>query len=312
MNIRLGYVSISKTLDITPSKTITYTNFLNNKDYNKLNNIIIENLTNLEKIIDYNIKNNIHFYRLTSKLIPLSTITEINFDHINKYQEYYQKISKKIKENNLRIDTHPDQFCILNSTKKDIVLNSINILKYHYNILNALNIKNKIIILHIGSSVLGKQNSIKRFINNFNKLPSYLKECIALENDDKIYNIKDCLELCEKLNIPMVLDYHHHLCNNNNLDIDIYLKRIINTWKNINPKIHFSSPKNNTKKDFRTHHDYINPIEFIKFLDKIKNLNIDLDIMLECKAKDEALFRLVAQLKYHNYIFLDESTIKLK
>ena len=312
MNIRLGYVSISKTLDITPSKTITYTNFLNNKDYNKLNNIIIENLTNLEKIIDYNIKNNIHFYRLTSKLIPLSTITEVNFDYINKYQEYYQRISKKIKENNLRIDTHPDQFCILNSTKKDIVLNSINILKYHYNILNALNIKNKIIILHIGSSVLGKQNSIKRFINNFNKLPLYLKECIALENDDKIYNIKDCLELCEKLNIPMVLDYHHHLCNNDNLDINIYLKRIINTWKNINPKIHFSSPKNNTKKDFRTHHDYINPSEFIKFLDKIKNLNIDLDIMLECKTKDEALFKLVRQLKYYNYTFIDETTIKLK
>ena len=312
MNIRLGYVSISKTLDITPSKTITYTNFLNNKDYNKLNNIIIENLTNLEKIIDYNIKNNIHFYRLTSKLIPLSTITEVNFDYINKYQEYYQRISKKIKENNLRIDTHPDQFCILNSTKKDIVLNSINILKYHYNILNALNIKNKIIILHIGSSVLGKQNSIKRFINNFNKLPLYLKECIALENDDKIYNIKDCLELCEKLNIPMVLDYHHHLCNNDNLDINIYLKRIINTWKNINPKIHFSSPKNNTKKDFRPHHDYINPSEFIKFLDKIKNLNIDLDIMLECKTKDEALFKLVRQLKYYNYTFIDETTIKLK
>ena len=312
MNIHLGYVSISKTLDITPSKTLTYTNFLNNNDYNKLNNIIIENLTNLEKIIDYNIKNNIHFYRLTSKLIPLATINEINFDYINKYQEYYQKIAKKIKDNNLRIDTHPDQFCILNSTKKDIVLNSINILKYHYNILNALNIKNKIIILHIGSSVLGKQNSIKRFINNFNKLPLYLKESIALENDDKIYNIKDCLELCEKLNIPMVLDYHHHLCNNDNLNIDIYLKRIFNTWHSLPPKIHFSSPKNNTKKDFRTHHDYIDPIEFIKFLDKIKHLNIDLDIMLECKAKDEALFKLTRQLKYYNYTFIDETTIKLK
>ena len=312
MNIHLGYVSISKTLDITPSKTLTYTNFLNNNDYNKLNNIIIENLTNLEKIIDYNIKNNIHFYRLTSKLIPLATINEINIDYINKYQEYYQKITKKIKDNNLRIDTHPDQFCILNSTKKDIILNSINILKYHYNILNALNIKNKIIILHIGSSVLGKQNSIKRFINNFNKLPLYLKESIALENDDKIYNIKDCLELCEKLNIPMVLDYHHHLCNNDNLNIDIYLKRIFNTWHNLPPKIHFSSPKNNTKKDFRTHHDYIDPIEFIKFLDKIKHLNIDLDIMLECKAKDEALFKLTRQLKYYNYTFIDETTIKLK
>ena len=140
MNIHLGYVSISKTIDITCSKTITYTEFNKNKDYNKLNNIIIENLTNLEKIINYNIKNNIHFYRLTSKLIPLATIDEIKFDYINQYKKYYQRISKKIKKYNIRIDVHPDQFCVLNSTKKEIVTNSIKILNYHYNILKALNI----------------------------------------------------------------------------------------------------------------------------------------------------------------------------
>ena len=313
MIIHLGYVSISKTLDITPSKTLTYTEFKKNKDFNKLNNIIIENLTNLEKIIDYNIKNNIHFYRLTSKLIPLASLNEVEFDYIEKYKEYYERIGNKIKKHNIRIDTHPDQFCVLNSTNKDIVNNSINILKYHYNILNALDIKNKVIILHIGSSVFGKDNSIKRFINNFNKLPNYLKKCIVIENDDKIYNIKDCLNLCEKLNIPMVLDYHHHICNNDNINIDDYLEKIFNTW-NITPKIHFSSPKNKTKKNFRSHHDYINIEDFISFLEKIKSLNInkDIDIMLECKAKDEALFKLVRQLKYYNYHFIDETTIKLK
>jgi len=311
MIIHLGYVSISETLNITSSKTITYTEFKKNNDFNKIDNIIKDNLTNLEKIIDYNIKNNIHFYRLTSKLIPLATHKDLEFDYINKYQKYYQKISSKIEKYNLRIDTHPDQFCVLNSTKKEIVSSSINILKYHYNILTALNIKNKIIILHIGSSVLGKQNSIKRFINNFNKLPNYLKECIAIENDDKIYNIKDCLELAETLNIPMVLDYHHHICNNDNLEILDYIERIFNTWTNLPPKIHFSSPKNKTKKDFRTHHDYINIDDFILFLEKIKHLNTNLDIMLECKAKDEALFKLVRLLKYHNYKFIDETTFKL-
>lgn len=311
MHIRLGYVSISKTLDITTSKTITYTEFKKNNDYNKLHNIIIENLTNLEKIIDYNIKNNIHFYRLTSKLIPLASLNEIEFNYIEKYKKYYKRIANKIKKYNIRIDTHPDQFCVLNSTNKDIVNNSINILKYHYNILDALGIDNKIIILHIGSSVLGKDNSIKRFINNFNKLPNYLKECIAIENDDKIYNIKDCLNLCEKLNIPMILDYHHHICNNDNLLIDDYLERIFNTWKNNIPKIHFSSPKNKTKKEFRSHHDYINILDFISFLEKIKHLNTNLDIMLECKSKDEALFKLVRQLKYYNYKFIDETTIEL-
>jgi len=312
MIVHLGYVSLSKTLDITPSKTITYTEFKKHNNFNKLDTIITENLNNLEKIIDYNIKNNIHFYRLTSKLIPLASHKEIKFDYIEKYQQQYQIIGEKLKKHNIRIDTHPDQFCVLNSTKKEIVENSIEILKYHYNILEALNIKDKIIILHIGSSVLGKTNSIKRFINNFNKLPNHLKECIAIENDDKIYNIKDCLNLCETLNIPMVLDYHHHICNNDNLNIDDYLTKIFNTWKNTTPKIHFSSPKNKTKKDFRSHHEYIDVLDFINFLNKIKSLNINLDIMLECKAKDEALFKLVRLLKYYDYNFIDETTIKLK
>jgi len=306
MIIRLGYVALSKTLDITSSKTITYTNYEKEKDINKIDYIIKENLNNLEKIIDYNIKNNIHFYRLTSKLIPLATKTDVEFEYIEKYKDYYKKISNKIKTSNMRVDVHPDQFCVLNSTNKEIIKNTFEILKYHYSILNALNIKDKIIILHIGSSVLGKVNSMKRFINNFNKLPLNIQNCIAIENDDKVYDIKDCIYLSNKLNIPIVLDYHHHICNGN-FDIKPYLKDIFTTW-NITPKIHFSSPKNNTKKDFRSHHDYIDINEFIKFLNIIKDINIDIDIMIEAKEKDEALFRLTRQLKYYGYKFIDETT----
>lgn len=304
MIIRLGYVALSKTLDITASKTITYTNYEKEKNINKIDNLIKENLNNLEKIIDYNIANNIHFYRLTSKLIPLATKDDVSFDYIEKYKDYYNRIGKKIK--NIRVDVHPDQYCVLNSTKKEVLENTFEILKYHYNILDALDIKEKIIILHIGSSVLGKDNSIKRFINNFNKLPIHIRNCIAIENDDKVYNIKDCIYLSNKLNIPIVLDYHHHICNGG-FDIKDYIKDIFDTW-NITPKIHFSSPKNKTKKDFRSHHDYIDIKEFINFLDIIKDINIDLDIMIEAKEKDEALFRLTRLLKYNGYEFIDETT----
>ncbi len=185
--------------------------------------------------------------------------------------------------------------------------NTFNILDYHYKILEALNIKNKIIILHIGSSVLGKENSIKRFINNFYKLPNYIQKCIAIENDDKIYNIIDCLNLCKKIKIPFVLDYHHHICNNNNIIIDNYLNDIFSTWETT-PKIHFSSPKSNNKKDFRSHHEHININDFIEFLNKVKTLNYNLDIMLEAKAKDDALFKLVRLLKYNDYKFIDDTT----
>lgn len=307
MRIRLGYVSITNSLDITASSTYTYSEYLKNKDLDKLDKVIISNLTSLEEILKYNIKNNIHFYRMTSKLIPLATKEDVYFDYLDKYQEYYDNISKIINDNNLRVDTHPDEYCVLNSTSSDIVNSSIGILKYHYNILNKLGVKNKVIILHIGSSVFGKDNSIKRFINNFNKLEDNIKNSIVLENDDKVYNVLDIVNLCKKLNIRMVLDYHHHMCNSCG-DIDNYMKDILNTWHDT-PKMHYSTPKSKIKKEYRSHHDYINPYEFIEFINILKKYDRDIDIMLEAKMKDDALFRLVRQLKYlTNYKFIDETT----
>lgn len=302
MKIRLGYACISKTLD-TAFKTMTYTNYLKDKDLNKLDSIIIYNLLELEKQIDYNYKNNIHFFRISSNIIPLATKDDVLIN-LNKYKKYFKKIGDKINKYNMRVDFHPSQFCVLNSTKKEVVLNSINILEYHYNLLKYLNVKNKILVLHVGSSVLGKENSIKRFINNYNKLPIHLKNIIAIENDDKTFNIEDCIKISSILNIPIVLDYHHFMCNKSSIDYNI----IFNSW-NIKPKIHFSSPKNNTKKDFRSHHDYINSNDFINFIEEIKNMNIDIDIMIEAKSKDDALFKLVRELKYKtNYLFLDDTT----
>lgn len=311
MKVRLGYVALSKALDdVTTSSTITYTNYIN-KNYNtsKLLEITKNNLDSLYEIIKYNVKNNFHFYRLTSKLVPLATHDKVDFDYITPLLDEYKKIGKLINDNNIRVDTHPDQYAVLNSMDSKIVKNTVEILEYHYKIMDALGIKDKIIILHVGSSACGKKASITRFINNFNKLPDHIKKCIAVENDDKVYNIKDVLELCHKINVPMVLDYHHFICNNEKEDINDYLKEIIDTWDGKLPKMHFSSPKSKLKKEFRSHSDYINKECFIEFINILKKQDKDIDIMLEAKAKDDAVSRLVRCLKYEtNYKFLDETT----
>lgn len=311
MKVRLGYVALSKALDdVTTSSTITYTNYIN-KNYNtsKLLEITKNNLDSLYEIIKYNVKNNFHFYRLTSKLVPLATHDKVDFDYITPLLDEYKKIGKLINDNNIRVDTHPDQYAVLNSMDSKIVKNTVEILEYHYKIMDAIGIKDKIIILHVGSSACGKKASITRFINNFNKLPDHIKKCIAVENDDKVYNIKDVLELCHKINVPMVLDYHHFICNNEKEDINDYLKEIIDTWDGKLPKMHFSSPKSKLKKEFRSHSDYINKECFIKFINILKKQDKDIDIMLEAKAKDDAVSRLARFLKYEtNYKFLDETT----
>ena len=307
MIIRLGYACVSETLSgVTSSSCYTYTSYINDNNSDiKLNNIIISNLEDLEKLIDYNIKNNIHFFRLSSKIIPLATMDGIDFDYIDKYKYFYKRIGKKIKESNMRVDFHPDQFTVLNSTNSKVVSNTFNILKYHYDLLDALDINPKILVLHIGSSVFGKEKSIERFIYQFNKLPSYLKNSIVIENDDKVFNISDCMKIYNYINTPIVLDYHHFICN----ESDISFFDIFSSWKDINPKVHFSSPKSKLKREFRSHNDYINSDDFISFLDKIKDLPFDVDIMIEAKKKDEALFRLIRELKYKtNYKFIDDTT----
>ncbi len=316
MLIRLGYACVAETLNhVTSSSTYTYTNFLKEHDYEKLDCVIQSNLEDLEKILLYNQKNNIHFYRLSSKIIPLATKEEVEFDYIKKYQTYYMKIAQIIKESKMRVDFHPDQFCVLNSTKKEVVESTIHSLEYHYQILEALKIKDKVLILHIGSNAFGKSNSLKRLIHNFNRLPDYLKKCIAIENDDKVFTVKDCLYLNQVLDIPIVLDYHHYLCNHEDDDnLFCYIDEIFKTWKDRTPKIHFSSPKSKIKKEFRSHHDYIDVDSFLDFLNHLqKNSSIkNLDIMIEAKKKDEALFRVVRNLKYaSSYLFMDETSFDI-
>lgn len=314
MKIRLGYVSIAKALKgVTSSHSVSYTNFVKNgSNVDKIYLQIEKNLTDLDKIITYNIKNNIHFYRLSANIIPLATHKDVNIDFEIKFKNQYKIIADKIKESNMRVDIHTDQYTILNSTNKDVLENSVKNLEHEYKVLTLIG-GTTTLILHIGSNAFGKEKSLRRFVNNFNKLPNYLKDAIVVENDDKIFNVIDTLNLCKELNIPFVLDYHHHICNGaNEIDIKNYYNKIFSTWKKINPKVHFSSPKNNTKKDRRSHHDYINLDSFISFIEEIKTLNFDIDIMIEAKEKDDAMMRLIRGLKYKtNYKFIDDTTFEV-
>jgi len=307
MKIRLGYVAITKTLDITSSHTITYTNYQKLENRNeKLFEIINKNLDALEEILKYNVRNNIHFYRMSSSIFPLVTHPCVNYDVLSIFESRLINIGSFIKDNNLRVDIHLDHFCILNSINNEVVRSTINIINFYKNMFKTMKLKSKMVI-HIGSSVGGKEESINRFINNFKLLDKESQNMLIVENDDKIYNIKDTLYLAKKLKIPMVLDYHHYMCNNEKENVFDYLDEIFDTW-DIAPKIHFSSPKNSREKC--AHHDYINVDDFIFFLEHIKNKR-DFDVMIEAKEKDNALFKLVRQLKYKCYKFIDDTILEI-
>ena len=68
------------------------------------------------------------------------------------------------------------------------------------------------LVIHVGGFYKNKDLSLQRFLKEFSKLPDHLRYRLMLENDDKIYGASDVLNLCEKIEQPMVLDIHHHAC----------------------------------------------------------------------------------------------------
>lgn len=319
MIVRLGYVAIAMKLPkVTSSSAVTYTNYqklaTQEKKINKLKAVTLTNLDDLYKILQYNVENSIHFYRITSALIPLSThpeVTDWNYRTIFKMD--FERIGRFIKENNLRVDTHPNEFNVINSTKPDVVASAERNLMSHVHLFEDIDYPQGKMVLHIGGGEGGKESGIQRFVSNLSKFPEAISNKLILENDDKVYNAADVLKICKETKLPMVFDVHHHNCNNNGETVDELLPDILRTWEgqSLPPKFHFSSPKDSEKD--RKHSDYIYPQDFVEFIEKCKRHDLDIDIMLEAKQKDLALYKLVEDVKAlkPDWNWIDNSTLKL-
>lgn len=318
MIIRLGYVAIALNLGkVTSSSTLTYTRYLklNKEDrLKKLKEVTYSNIEALEKILRYNIDNNIHFYRMTSNFIPLATHPDVMWDYLKYFKKDLEYIGKLIKDNNLRVDAHPDQFNVINSDRESVVENTLRTLNMQVDLFEAMNYEQGKLVIHIGGVKGGKDIALDRFINNLKNFPKRITDRLILENDDKTFNAKEVLQICEKTNLPMVFDIHHHNCNNCEEDIKSLLPQIFKTWEDeeLVPKIHFSSPRE-FEKD-RKHADYIDANRFLEFIYKAKeSVNKDFDIMIEAKKKDITLNILVKDLKKltKDIKFIDSATLEI-
>lgn len=218
-------------------------------------------------------------------------------DRHGVFTPLWRKIGALIKEHNLRISFHPNQFTLFTSDKPHITTNAITDMTYHYKILDAIGIADSSYInIHVGGAYGNKEKAIERFHENIKKLPTHIKKQMTLENDDKTYTTAETLSICQKENIPFVFDYHHHMANLCEEPLEELLPAIFETWShtNISPKVHISSPR--SEKEFRAHAEYID-LEFIKpFLHIAKKNNHNFDIMIESKQKDLALFQLIDEL----------------
>jgi len=167
MKVRLGYVAIALNLPkVTSSSTVTYKTYSSliseEERLNKLKKVTLSNMDDLYKILEYNVENQIHFYRVTSALVPLATHPEVtNWDYRRIFQKDFQRIGNFIKEHNMRVDTHPDQFNVINSKREEVVEATKRNLQFHVDLFEDIDYSLGKMVLHIGSAEGGKDKAKK-------------------------------------------------------------------------------------------------------------------------------------------------------
>jgi UV DNA damage endonuclease len=193
----------------------------------------------------------------------------------------------------MRISMHPDQFTLINSLREEIFERSKMELKYHTEVLDLMKLDlSAKVQIHVGGAYNDKQQSMERFVTRFRSLKDSVRRRLVIENDDKLYDVGDCLKLNEKTQIPVLFDAFHHKINNKTQLSDDYFERLVQTWdsnKDGIPMADYSSQKPGGLTI--QHADRIDLNDFDLFLKNTERF--DFDIMLEIKDKEKSALRAV-------------------
>ena len=268
----------------------------------------IANAKDIVKMLRWNDKYGIKFLRLSSEMFPFASHSEYGYKLASFVSKELAEAGKVAAELGHRLTTHPGQYTQLGSPRKPVIDNAIRDLDYHAELLSLLKLppqqdRDAVMILHLGGVFGDKTATLDRFRENYRRLPQGVKNRLVLENDDVSWSVHELLPLCEELNIPMVLDFHHHniifdaeQIREGTKDIVDLFPRILATWKrkNITPKMHYSEPTPAaiTGRQRRKHNPRVATLP---------PCPPDMDLMIEAKDKEQAVFELMRTFKLPGY-----------
>ncbi|KAK7420187.1 UV-damage endonuclease [Neonectria punicea] len=263
----------------------------------------LANARDIIKMLRWNDKYGIKFMRLSSEMFPFASHEEYGYKLAPFASETLTKAGKVAAELGHRLTTHPGQFTQIGSPRKEVVAAAFRDLEYQNEMLTLLKLpeeldRDAVMILHMGGTYGDKVATLNRFRENYAKLSDSIKRRLVLENDDVSWSVHDLLPICEELNIPLVLDFHHHnilfdpCIREGTHDIVSLFDRIKETWakKGIRQKMHYSEPTRSA----------VTPRERRKHSPRVKTLPPcaeDMDLMIEAKDKEQAVFELMRAFK---------------
>lgn len=298
-----GFVSTALNLyEASPAKTMTYATYQKRDEKERTAQLLAITKNNLQRtlrVLHYCIAHELPLHRMSSSIVPLATHPEAAWDFLKETKKECKEIEKLVKKYNIRTSMHPNQFTLFTSPRKEVTVNAVKDMQYHFDLLKGMGIEDRSYInIHIGGAYGDKPSALDRFYENIKLLPADVKARMTLENDDKTFTTLETLEVCENEGIPLMFDYHHYMANpDDNGSLEELLPRFVKTWENTGrpPKVHLSSPKD--EKAYRSHHDFVSKDYVLPFFKLMSNYTDKLDVMIEAKQKDRAVLQLVDELE---------------
>jgi UV DNA damage endonuclease len=308
MDIRLGLCCINTEMrnrkkPIFSSRTVRLAT-IQKKGIASVKELALENLRDTIEILTECPRIGIHVFRLSSEIFPHATNPRCCGYDMDFANDLLVELGNTAKKLGVRLTAHPGQFNVLGSTNKATVNNTVSELNYQAEMFDRMGMGNdSVMVIHGGGLSGNKRAAKQRWVDNFALLSRSAQERLVLENCEKCYSVKDCIDIsymvCEKygFHVPVVVDSHHYDCynilhpDNQFTEIDKYMPCVLETWhsREIRPKVHISEQGSGKVGH---HSDYVEVIPQY-FLDISSVYGTGFDIMIEAKMKEKAIFHLM-------------------
>jgi len=279
-------------LRVTTNRTMIRKTF-DERGINYAAQLAYQNICDLYTILVWNTANNIKFYRMSSDMIPWASEYGVrNLPNIEQVAAMLRKCGDYATSVGQRLTFHPGPFNKLTSSNPSVTANTIRDLTIHADILDLMGLSNthyNKINIHVGATYKDKPMAVAQFLNNWDLVPDNVKSRFTLENDDKpsLYTTEELYNLIYKhTNIPIVFDHHHHSLHNDGMSSADALAIAVSTWGNVKPVVHYSQSRaveQNIKCPAQAHSD--------SYWETMDTCGYDVDVMLEAKFKEIALFK---------------------
>jgi UV DNA damage endonuclease len=266
---------------------------LKRADYAQLEAVILHNLDVLQLILEYNARQGIYLFRISSDIVPLASHPAMDFPWRERLQSRLVAIGAQAKAAGIRLSMHPGQYTVLSSPDAGVVERSVADLVYHADFLELLGMDaTSRIILHLGGAYGDKAGAVKRFVANVKDLPHYVQKRLTLENDERLYHIADVLETAKVTGLPVVFDNLHHSLNSpakgevSAVSEGDWIREARSTWGKVHgrQKLHYS--QSDPDKRPGAHSLTIDVAEFIRWFKGNDLDDLSVDVMLEVKDKN--------------------------